>query len=226
MKSKILIIDDEKSIQKLLEITLNANGYLTLHALSAKEGLSHVVTHNPTLILLDLGLPDMEGKEFLNRLREWSNIPVIVLSSRDNEETKIALLEDGADDYITKPFGAGELIARIKATLRRIVNLDSPSSIIISDNLTLDIINHTIFLGEDELKCTPKEFELLKLFMKHKGKILTYSWLLKEIWGVGYQEEVHYLRIFVKQLRQKIEANPSRPTRIRTEIAIGYRFVN
>ena len=226
MKQKILIIDDEKSIQKLLEITLNANGYLTIQALSGEEGLRHTVTHNPALILLDLGLPDMDGTEFLNKLREWSNIPIIVLSSRDSEDVKITLLENGADDYVTKPFSAGELLARIKATLRRIETADNISPVIVSDNLVLDIINHTIFLENKELKCTPKEFELLKLFMKHKGKVLTYNWLLKEVWGIGYQQEVHYLRIFVKQLREKIEPNPSRPSRIRTETGIGYRFIN
>lgn len=225
MKPKILIIDDEKPIQRLLEIALRANGYHTIGAFNAKEGLIQVSTSNPQLILLDLGLPDMNGEAFLRKLREWSNLPVLILSSHDNEETKIMLLENGADDYITKPFSSGELIARIKATLRRVDTQNNSCSIIQSENLTLDIHNHTIHLNEEELKCTPKEFELLKLLMKHKGKVLTYNWLLKEIWGVGYQQEIHYLRIFVKQLRQKIEPNPSRPSRIRTETSIGYRFI-
>lgn len=226
MKPKILIIDDEKSIQKLLEIALNANGYIAIKALTGEEGLHYAAMHNPSLILLDLGLPDMDGTELLNKLREWSNIPIIILSSRDSEDTKITLLENGADDYVTKPFSAGELLARIKAALRRIETADNISPIIVSDNLVLDIVNHTIFLDNEELKCTPKEFELLKLFMKHRGKVLTYNWLLKEVWGIGYQQEVHYLRIFVKQLREKIEPNPSRPSRIRTETGIGYRFIS
>ncbi|MFA6137104.1 MAG: response regulator [Sulfurimonas sp.] len=225
MKPKILIVDDEKSIQKLLDLALGAGGYITLQATTAKEGLLLSLSHLPHLILLDLTLPDMDGKDFLKQLREWSTIPVIILSSRDNEETKIALLEGGADDYVTKPFSTGELLARIKATLRRFETENCTSAIIESENLILDINNHTIHLDNSELKCTPKEFELLKLFMKHKGKVLTYNWLLKEVWGVGYQQEVHYLRIFINQLRQKIEPNPSRPTRIRTETGIGYRFV-
>ncbi|MFA6195533.1 MAG: response regulator [Sulfurimonas sp.] len=225
MKPKILIVDDEKSIQKLLDLALGASGYATLQATTAKEGLFYALSHLPNLILLDLTLPDMDGQDFLKQLREWSTIPVIILSSRDNEETKIALLECGADDYVTKPFSTGELLARIKATLRRFETENCTSAILESENLTLDINNHTIHLDGNELKYTPKEFELLKLFMKHKGKVLTYNWLLKEVWGVGYQQEVHYLRIFINQLRQKIEPNPSRPTRIRTETGIGYRFI-
>lgn len=225
MKPKILIVDDEKSIQKLLDLALGAGGYSTIQATTAKDGLLYSLNHLPNLILLDLTLPDMDGKDFLKQLREWSTIPVIVLSSRDNEEAKIALLEGGADDYVTKPFSTGELLARIKATLRRLETENCTSTIIESENLILDINNHTIHLDSNELKCTPKEFELLKLFMKHKGKVLTYNWLLKEVWGVGYQQEIHYLRIFINQLRQKIEPNPSRPTRIRTETGIGYRFI-
>lgn len=225
MKQKILIVDDEQAIQKLLSLSLGAGNYVTMQALNGNDGLILASNNPPQLILLDLTLPDMDGSEFLKRLREWSTIPVIILSSRDNEETKINLLENGADDYVTKPFSTGELLARIKATLRRFESESLPSAILESGNLSLDIINHTIYLDKTELKCTPKEFELLKLFMKHKGKVLTYNWLLKAVWGVGYQQEVHYLRIFINQLRQKIEKNPSRPSRIRTETGIGYRFI-
>lgn len=225
MKEKILIIDDEKSIQKLLMLTLNASNYAVLQAFTAQEGLQLVSTSYPNLVLLDLALPDMDGKEFLDKLRSWSKIPVIVISSRDNETSKIELLENGADDYVTKPFGTGELLARIRAALRRseIDNIDS--QILESDNLMIDLTNHLVYIDGIELKCTPKEFELLTLFMKYKGKVLTYNWLLKEIWGIGYQQEIHYLRIFVNQLRQKIEKNPSKPIRIRTETSVGYRFV-
>lgn len=225
MKEKILIIDDEKSIQKLLMLTLNASNYAVLQAFTAQEGLQLISTNYPNLVLLDLALPDMDGREFLDKLRNWSKIPVIIISSRDNETSKIELLENGADDYVTKPFSTGELLARIRAALRRseIDNIDS--QILESDNLKIDLINHLVYIDDMELKCTPKEFELLKLFMKHKGKVLTYNWLLKEIWGIGYQQETHYLRIFVNQLRQKIEKNPSKPIRIRTETSIGYRFV-
>lgn len=225
MKQKILIIDDEKAIQKLLGLALGVGNYTILQALTATEGLKFALSDNPQLILLDLALPDMDGEDFLKQLRLYSDIPVIILSSRDNEQTKIKLLDNGADDYVTKPFSTGELLARIKAALRRFETNNMTSSILESGNLTLDLANHIIYLDKVELKCTPKEFDLLKLFMKYKGKVLTYNWLLKEVWGVGYQQEIHYLRIFINQLRQKIEINQSRPTRIRTETGIGYRFI-
>lgn len=224
MKQKILIVDDEKAIQKLLGLALNVVDYPTIQALTGKEGLSLVLSDAPKLILLDLSLPDMDGAEFLEQLRKLSSIPVIILSSRDNEQTKINLLENGADDYVTKPFSTGELLARIKATLRR-TETENIASTLESGNLVVDMENHIIYLDNEELKCTPKEFELLKLFIQFKGKVLTYNWLLKEVWGLGYQQEIHYLRTFINQLRQKIEINPSRPTRIRTETGIGYRFV-
>lgn len=224
MKQKILIVDDEKAIQKLLKMSLNAADYTTIHALCARDGLSLVLSDNPKLILLDLSLPDMDGAEFLVELRKLSSIPVIILSSKDSEQIKINLLESGADDYVTKPFSTGELLARIKATLRR-SDIDDVTKNLESGNLIIDMKNHIIYLNNEELKCTPKEFELLKLFIQYKGKVLTYNWLLKEVWGVGYQQEVHYLRTFINQLRQKIEINSSRPTRIRTETGIGYRFV-
>ena len=176
--------------------------------------------------MLDLGLPDMDGKEFLSRFREWSQSPVIVLSARSGEAEKIAALEGGCDDYLTKPFGTGELLARIKAALRRSgSNVGDSSSGLISDNLSLDIVSHTAMLENEELRLTPKEFDLLKILMQNSGKVLTHAWLLKEIWGIGYQNETHYLRVFINQLRQKIETDSTRPKRIVTETGIGYRFV-
>ena len=185
MKDKILIIDDEKSIQRLLALTLTAGGFNVVQAFNASDGLVKVSVDVPHLILLDLSLPDMDGKEFLKILREWSQVPVIIVSSRDSESSKIELLENGADDYITKPFSSGELLARIKATLRRVESDNSMTHTIESGNLMLDILNHIVKVDGYETKCTPKEFELLKLLMKHKGKVLTYDWLLKEVWGVG-----------------------------------------
>lgn len=225
MREKILIIDDEESIQKLLKLTLSAGGYAVSQAFRAQEALEMLLNSSPNLILLDLALPDMEGREFLDKLRVSSKIPVIIISSRDSETSKIELLENGADDYVTKPFSTGELLARIKATLRRSDIDNKDIKIFQSENLLIDIANHLVYMDSIELKCTPKEFELLKLFIIHKGKVLTYNWLLKEIWGVGYQQEIHYLRIFINQLRQKIEKNPSKPIRIRTETSIGYRFI-
>ena len=226
MKETILVIDDDGAIRKLLEVALSAAGYHPICIATGKEGLNRAAIEAPALVLLDLGLPDMDGKEFLNRFRQWSQSPVIVLSARSGENEKIAALEGGCDDYLTKPFGTGELLARIKAALRRrSIGMGDPTSGMISGNLSLDIASHTVMLDDEELKCTPKEFELLKILMQNSGKVLTHAWLLKEIWGVGYQNETHYLRVFINQLRQKIESDSSRPKRIITETGIGYRFV-
>lgn len=226
MKETILIIDDDSAIRKLLEVAIGAAGYHPVSTATGKEGLNRAAIDAPALVLLDLGLPDMDGKEFLSRFREWSQSPVIVLSARSGENEKIAALEGGCDDYLTKPFGTGELLARIKAALRRRGSgMGDSSAGLLSGNLSLDIALHTVMLENKELKLTPKEFELLKILMQNSGKVLTHAWLLKEIWGVGYQNETHYLRVFINQLRQKIEMDPARPKRIVTETGIGYRFV-
>lgn len=226
MSETILIVDDDSAIRKLLEVALSAAGYHPVCIATGKEALNRAAIDAPALVLLDLGLSDMDGKEFLNRFREWSQSPVIVLSARSGESEKIAALEGGCDDYLTKPFGTGELLARIKAALRRRgIGIGDSVSSLISDNLSLDIASHTVMLDNVELKLTPKEFDLLKILMQNGGKVLTHAWLLKEIWGIGYQNETHYLRVFINQLRQKIEADSARPKRIITETGIGYRFV-
>lgn len=225
MKESILIIDDDSAIRKLLEVALSAAGYHPITVATGKEGLNRAALEAPALVLLDLGLPDMDGKEFLSRFREWSQSPVIVLSARSGEAEKIAALEGGCDDYLTKPFGTGELLARIKASLRRRgIGMGDNTSGLISGNLSLDIASHTVMLENNELKLTPKEFDLLKILMQNSGKVLTHTWLLKAVWGVGYQQETHYLRVFINQLRQKIETDPARPKWIITETGIGYRF--
>lgn len=225
MNNTILIVDDDAAIRKLLEVALKASGFAPISAKSGQDALNRSATEAPVLILLDLGLPDMDGKEFIERFREWSDAPIIVLSARSHESEKIAALNSGCDDYLTKPFGTGELLARIKASLRRRNGINSESSELRSGNLRLDIVAHTVLFEENDLKLTPKEFELLKILMQNEGKVLTHSWLLKEIWGIGYQNETHYLRVFINQLRQKIETDPARPKRIVTETGIGYRFV-
>jgi two-component system, OmpR family, KDP operon response regulator KdpE len=224
MNTKILIIDDDDAIRKLLRIALKAANYETLEAKSAQDGINVAALNAPSLVLLDLGLPDMDGTSFLKAFREWSQSPVIVVSAIDREEKKIAVLEDGADDYITKPFGTGELLARIKAALRRCEG-DGASSLLICGNLQIDLAARIVLQDSNELKLTPKEYDLLKLMAQNQGKALTHTQLLRSVWGVGYQSETHYLRVFVNQLRQKIEDDPSRPKRIVTETGIGYRFM-
>ena len=200
MSDKVLIVDDDASIRKLLEVALKASGYSCVVARDASEAISRAALEAPALVLLDLGLPDMDGKQFIQKLREWSNTPIIVISARSNENEKIDALELGCDDYITKPFSTGELLARIKAVLRRKGENSLESSQIISGNLCLDIVSHVITLNDIELKLTPKEFELLKILMQNEGKVLTHTYLLKEVWGIGYQNEIHYLRVFINQL--------------------------
>ena len=224
MNSKILIIDDDDAIRKLLRIALKAASYETIEAKSVQEGLNAAALNAPHLVLLDLGLPDMDGTTFLKGFREWSQSPVIVISAIEREEKKIAVLEDGADDYITKPFGTGELLARIKAALRR-CDGDGSSPLLVCGDLQIDLAARVVTLGQNELKLTPKEYDLLKLLIQNQGKVLTHTQLLKSVWGVGYQGETHYLRVFINQLRQKIELDPSRPKRIVTETGIGYRFM-
>ncbi len=225
MTSKILIVDDDPSIRRLLAMTLAFAGFMTEMASTAKEGLKKGIDDHFDLILLDLGLPDMSGVKFLERYRENKQTPVIVVSAIHDEADKIAALNAGADDYVTKPFNADELIARIKANLRRVPPAQEVSSLLVVGAMRMDITNRIVTIADELIKLTPKEFKLLRIFMENQGKALTHSWLLKAIWGVGYQHETHYLRVFINQLRQKIETDSARPKWIITETGIGYRFV-
>ncbi|MCX6074768.1 MAG: response regulator transcription factor [Campylobacterales bacterium] len=225
MTPKILIVDDDPSIRRLLAMTLAFAGFMTESASTAKEGLKKGADEHFDLILLDLGLPDMSGVKFLERYREDEQTPVIVVSAIHDESDKIAALNAGADDYVTKPFNANELIARIKANLRRVPPRQEASPILLAESMRMDIANRIVSIEDELIKLTPKEFKLLRIFMENQGKALTHAWLLKAIWGVGYQSETHYLRVFINQLRQKIETDPARPKWIITETGIGYRFV-
>lgn len=225
MTPKILIVDDDPSIRRLLAMTLAFAGFMTETASTAKEGLKKGADEHFDLILLDLGLPDMSGVKFLERYREDEQTPVIVVSAIHDESDKIAALNAGADDYVTKPFNANELIARIKANLRRIPPKQEVSPILLAESMQMDVTNRIVTIEDELVKLTPKEFKLLRIFMENQGKALTHAWLLKAIWGVGYQHETHYLRVFINQLRQKIETDPARPKWIITETGIGYRFV-
>jgi len=219
----ILIIDDELQIRRLLQITLTANGYNTIHSVNGKDGLIDAATQHPSLIILDLGLPDIDGHELLKKLREWYFKPIIVLSVRNLEEDIITALDNGANDYLTKPFRSGELLARIRVAIRS-SEKNEEVTLVKAGSFSIDFADHIVRKNEEILKLTSTEFSLLSLFARNQGRVLTHQYILKEIWGYGYIEQTQYLRVFVAQLRKKIEDNPSKPVFIITESGIGYRF--
>lgn len=222
-KPTILIIDDEIQMRRLLEINLSANGYCTVEAETGKDGCLLAASVNPILIILDLGLPDMDGLTVLKKLREWYTNPVIILSVRDSEEDIVRALENGANDYLTKPFRTRELLARIHVATRQIGQKDQTVAMVF-DNLTIDLAKHIATKNNQIIKLTTTEFSLLALMAKNEGRVLTHVYILQEIWGYGYTEETQYLRVFIAQLRKKIEDDPSKPKLLITESGIGYRF--
>lgn len=219
----ILIIDDEVQIQRLLEITLSASGYKINEATTGKEGLAIAATHHPALIILDLGLPDMEGFEVLKKLREWYQKPVIILSVRNSEEDIVRALDEGANDYLTKPFRTQELLARIRVAIRQSQTTDDNPCLNFG-SLSIDLTNHQVKKEHEIIKLTTTEFSLLALLAKNAGRVLTHQYILKEIWGHGYVDQTQYLRVFIAQLRKKIEDSPTHPKLLVTESGIGYRF--
>lgn len=222
-KASILIIDDEPQIRKLLQINLESNDYKTIQATNGKEGIMLAASHSPDLILLDIGLPDKSGHEILKQLREWYNKPIIILSVQDNEADIISALDNGATDYLTKPFRAGELLARIRSAIRR--NQSTVNEIvIICGDIEIDLTARLVKRNDEILKLTSTEYNLLVLFAKNEGRVLTHQYILAQIWGVGRQTETQYLRVFVGTLRKKIEDNPNNPQHIITESGVGYRF--
>jgi len=219
----ILIIDDEVQIRRLLEITLSANGYKISEASSGKEGINLAASLQPMLIILDLGLPDIDGLDIIRKLREWYQKPIIILSVRSSEDDIIKALDNGANDYITKPFRTGELLARIRAVVRQgLEKTDTPC--LNFGSLTIDIAKHIVRKNNILVKLTSTEYSLLTLLAKNAGRVLTHQYILKEIWGIGYVEQTQYLRVFIAQLRRKIEDDPARPKFLNTESGIGYRF--
>ncbi len=219
----ILIIDDELQIRRLLEITLSANGYKISGAATGKEGLLIAATSQPVLILLDLGLPDTDGLDVLKKLREWYLKPIIILSVRSSEEDIVKALDNGANDYLTQPFRTGELLARIRVAIRQ--SQGTPENPILDfGSLTVDLANHTARKNNELIKLTSTEFSLLALLAKNEGRVLTHQYILKEVWGMGYIEQTQYLRVFIAQLRKKVEDDPSKPKVLNTESGIGYRF--
>lgn len=222
-KAEILVIDDEPQIRKLLEITLESNDYKVTLAETAREGILKAANHPPELIILDLGLPDKSGHDVIKELRAWYNKALIVLSVQDSEEDIVRALDDGATDYLTKPFRNAELLARIRSAIRRNHTTNAKTIIELGD-LELDIPGRVLKKGGEIVKLTSTEFNLIVLFFKNEGRVLTHQFILKEIWGVGYQTETQYLRVFVNTLRKKIEDDPNHPKYIVTQSRVGYRF--
>lgn len=224
LKSTVLVIDDEVQIRRLLKVCLEANGYRVVEAATGQEGITAAAQYPPDVVILDLGLPDLDGVAVLKRLREWSRVPVVVLSVRDREEDKIAALDNGADDYVTKPFSTGELLARLRVAQRHAVPA-SDTTVFHSGPIEVDLAGRLVKRNGKEVKLTATEYSLLRLFVRHAGKVLTHRQILREVWGPNSTEQTHYLRVYIAHLREKLEADPANPRLITTEPGVGYRLV-
>jgi len=222
----VLIVDDEPQMRKFVRITLVANGYGVIEAATAAEGAQQAAAHTPDLVLLDLGLPDVDGSEVIRRIREWSPMPIIVISARGKEEAKVVALDQGADDYVTKPFGAAELMARVRVALRHAARVAGVQEAVvqIGDGIRVDLARRVVEVRGEEVHLTPIEFKLLALLVKHAGMVLTHRQLLEQIWGPGHAHQMQYLRVYMTQLRHKLEAEPARPRYFVTEPGVGYRL--
>ncbi len=219
-----LVIDDEVQIRRLLRFTLEANGYKVFEAATGTEGLLEAAQRRPEIIVLDLGLPDLDGVTILKRLREWSRVPVLVLSVRDRDEDKIAALDNGADDYVTKPFSTGELLARLRVAQRHV--LPTPENAVFrSGELQVDLTARVVTVKGREVKLTATEYSLVRLFVQHAGKVLTHRQILREVWGPNQEDQTHYLRVYLGHLREKLESNPAQPEHFITEPGVGYRLI-
>ena len=222
----VLIIEDEQPIRRFLRASLTSQGYHITEAESGKEGLRLAATQPPDLVILDLGLPDYDGQVVLEELREWYTAPIMVLSARDQEAEKVKALDHGADDYLTKPFGIGELLARMRTALRHSLRAAADEPTLVFGDLRIDIAARLVWRGDEVVHLTPLEYKLLLTMVKHAGKVLTHRFLLREVWGPHSAQENHYLRVFVASLRRKIETDPAQPQFIITEQGVGYRFLN
>jgi two-component system KDP operon response regulator KdpE len=223
-KPKALVIDDEKQMRRLLRVSLEANGYQVTEATSGREGLTEAAQRPPDVVLLDLGLPDMDGVEVLKRLREWSHAPVVVISVRERQGDKIAALDNGADDYITKPFKVGELLARLRVAQRH-AQPTTDSAVFKSGDLEMDLSAHVVKVKGQEVKLTATEYSLLRLFVQHAGRVLTHQQILREVWGPNSIEQTNYLRVYMAHLREKLEPESAKPTLLVTEPGVGYRLI-
>jgi two-component system, OmpR family, KDP operon response regulator KdpE len=220
---RVLIVDDEQAIRRFLRVTLTSQAYTVIEAVSGQEALSGAANQKPDIIILDLGLPDVDGVEVTRLLREWTKIPIIILSVRGSEKDKIAALDAGADDYLTKPFGVGELLARLRAALRRAAQTTT-ELVFTSGNLKVDLERRLVTVSGREVQLTPTEYGLLCVLLNHAGKVLTHHYLLREVWGAEYGEEFHMLHVNISNVRHKIEPDPTRPQFIITEPGVGYRL--
>ena len=220
---RVLVVDDDRAIRRLLQTSLGAHGYEVIEASTGHEALEAVIAQRPDLIILDLGLPDLDGVDVTRQLREWSQIPIIVLSVREHEHDKITALDAGADDYLTKPFGAGELLARLRVALRHTAQ-PNEEAVFVLGGLSVDLARRAVTVRGAEVQLTPNEYALLRVFIQHAGKVLTHHQLLREVWGPGYEHEKHLLRVNISNLRGKLEDEPARPQIILTEPGVGYRL--
>ncbi|MBK9308357.1 MAG: response regulator [Nitrospira sp.] len=224
-EATILLIEDEPEIRRFLRTILPAHGFRLYEATTGRDGLTEAQARNPDLILLDLGLPDIEGSEIIRQMRGWTATPIVVLSARDQEQVKVAALDLGADDYVTKPFGVHELLARMRAALRHAAqSADAPESVFVLGDLKVDLGRRQVFVSKKEVHLTPIEYKLLITLIRYAGKVLTHRQLLKEVWGPLHVEEGHYLRVYMRQLRNKLEKTPAHPRYLVTELGVGYRL--
>lgn len=225
-KPVVLLIEDETQIRRYLRAVLSDQGYTMLECGTGKDALKILAEEKPDVVILDLGLPDLDGLELTRRLREWSTIPIIILSARDQEKDKITVLDAGADDYLTKPFGSGELLARIRVALRHSTSAQSEAeeSVFCAGELKIDLARRQVFRCSEEVHLTPNEYKLLSMLVRFAGKVVTHRQLLKEVWGSQYLQESHYLRVYMGQLRHKLELDPARPRHLITEPGVGYRL--
>jgi two-component system KDP operon response regulator KdpE len=223
-RATILVVEDEPPIRRLLRTTLSAQTYRVVEAETASAGLSLLRHEKPDLVILDLGLPDMDGLEVIRRIRGQSPVPILVLSSRDDEKGKVAAFDEGADDYVTKPFGAEELMARMRAALRHRVQQQGARPVFHSGDLSVDLVRRNVTVRGQEIKLSPKEYDILQQLVLHAGRVLTHKHLLREVWGIDTGGDIQYLRVYIRQLRQKLEVDPERPAHILTEAGVGYRL--
>ncbi len=225
MNQRILVVDDEPQIRKFLRISLTAQGYDVLEAPAGEDGISKCATDQPNLVILDLGLPDLDGQQVIHRIREWSNVPIIVLSVRASDGEKVNALDNGANDYVTKPFSIKELLARIRVAMRAGLQGEGGSPELVVGELVVDVPRHKVFVAGQQVRLTRKEFELLKMLAQNAGRIVTHRQILRELWGPAHEDDVHYLRIYIGHLRQKLGDDSANPQYIESEPGVGYRLI-